>query len=54
MAVNLTDMQVRKEGGGNLAGSQDARIMQRSVIICGIAILVLVGIRTGFWDSVLP
>lgn len=54
MAINLTDMQMRKEGGGNAAGAQDPRIMQRAVIICGISFVILVGIRTGFWNSVLP
>ena len=54
MAVNLTDMQMRKEGGGNMQGEQDPRVMQRAVIICGIAVIILIGIRTGFWDNVLP
>jgi len=39
---------------GKLAGAQDARIMQRAVIICGVAILVLVAIKAGFLESVLP
>ncbi len=54
MAIDVSQMGIRQEGGGNLAGGQDARIMQRAVIIAGGAIAVLVAIKLGFLQRVMP
>jgi len=53
MAIDVSELARTREGG-QLAGGQDARVMQRAVIICGIALVALVAIKVGFLQSVLP
>ncbi len=53
MAVDVSQMGIRQEGG-RLEGGQDARVMQRAVIIAFSALAVLVSIKLGFLQRVLP
>lgn len=53
MAVDVSQIGMRQEGG-RLEGGQDARVMQRAVIIAGGALLVLVAIKLGFLQRVMP
>lgn len=54
MAIDVSQIGMRLEGGGHQEGSIDARIMQRAVIIAGAALAVLVAVRLGFMQRVLP
>jgi hypothetical protein len=53
MAVDISELARTREGG-QLQGGQDARVMQRAVIICAVALVVLVSIKVGFLQSVMP
>ncbi len=53
MAVDVSQMGASRTEG-KLQGDVDTRVMQRAAIICAIALVVLVGIKAGFWDNILP
>jgi hypothetical protein len=53
MAVDVSQLGTARNVG-KLQGDVDPRIMQRAAIICAIALAVLVGIKAGFWDNILP
>lgn len=53
MAVDISQFSSQRSEG-KLQGDVDPRVMQRAAIICGIALVVLVGIKAGFWERVLP
>lgn len=53
MAMDVSEIGMRQEGG-RAEGGQDARVMQRAVIICAGALLVLVSIKLGFLQRVMP
>lgn len=53
MAVDVSQMSAQRENTRN-AGAQDARIMQRAVIICAGAAAILIAIKLGFMQRVLP
>ncbi len=53
MAVDVSQMGRAREGG-QLSGGQDARVMQRAVLICALALVALTAIKLGFLQSVMP
>ncbi len=53
MAMDVSEIGIRQEGG-RAQGGQDARVMQRAVIIVGVAMATLVAIKLGFLQRVLP
>lgn len=53
MAIDVSQIGMRQEGG-HQEGGIDARVMQRAAIIAGTALVVLVAIRLGFMQRVLP
>lgn len=52
MAVDVSMMQRGRDS--QAVGGQDARVMQRTVIIAGGALLVLVGLKLGFIQRIMP
>ena len=53
MAVDVSQMNIRQEGG-RAAGGVDARVLQRVVIIAGGALALLVAMKLGFLQRVMP
>ena len=53
MAIDASELGMRQEGG-RAEGGQDARVMQRAVVIVAGAMVVLVAIKLGFLQRVLP
>jgi hypothetical protein len=52
MAVDVSQMQRRE--GGQLEGGQDQRVMQRVVVIAGVSLALLVAMKIGFLQRVMP